>query len=67
MQPYLEKALHQFDVKIPVNSQDAPYPHIPLKFGAKMQHAEVDNSSQQERQCNHLSNKSMENIFGTPG
>ena len=44
MVPYLDKALHQFHIIPPSKWQDAPYLHIPPKFGAKMQYTEVDNS-----------------------
>ncbi|KAL7483042.1 hypothetical protein ACHAW6_008693 [Cyclotella cf. meneghiniana] len=44
MQPYLQKALRQFDNVIPSKRQDSPYPHVVPKYGAKEQFAEYDNS-----------------------
>ena len=44
MEPYLRKALHQFDNVVPKKRQDSPYPHIEPKYGAKQQFAEYDTS-----------------------
>jgi hypothetical protein len=44
MKPYLLKALRQFNNLIPTKKQDAPYPHVPPKYGEKQQYAEYDNS-----------------------
>jgi hypothetical protein len=40
MQPYLQKALRQFDNVVPSKRQDSPYPHVPPKYGEKEQFAE---------------------------
>ena len=44
MEPYLRKALRQFDNLVPQKRQDSPYPHTEPKYGAKVQFAEYDNS-----------------------
>jgi hypothetical protein len=44
MEPYLRKALRQFDNLVPTKRQDSPYPHIEPKYGAKVQFAEYDDS-----------------------
>eukprot|EP00804_Cyclotella_cryptica_P008147 CCRYP_004624-RA/>CCRYP_004624-RA protein AED:0.13 eAED:0.13 QI:0/0/0/1/0/0/3/0/1209 len=44
MEPYLHKALRQFDNLVPKKRQDSPYPHIEPKYGAKVQFAEYDDS-----------------------
>ena len=44
MEPYLRKALRQFDNLVPKKRQDSPYPHIEPKYGAKVQFAEYDDS-----------------------
>jgi hypothetical protein len=44
MQPYLQKALRQFDNIVPSKRQDSPYPHVEPKYGAKEQFAEYDTS-----------------------
>ncbi len=44
MQPYLQKALRQFDNIVPSKHQDSPYPHVEPKYGAKEQFAEYDTS-----------------------
>jgi hypothetical protein len=46
MEPYREKALRQFNNLIPSKRQDAPYPHVPPKYGVAEQYAEYDNSPQ---------------------
>ena len=43
MQPYLQKALRQFDNMVPSKRHDSPYPHVEPKYGAKEQFAEYDN------------------------
>ena len=42
MEPYLDKALQQFENVIPTNRQDWPYPHIEAKYGTKQQNAESE-------------------------
>ena len=42
MQPYLQKALRQFDNVIPTKRHDSPYPHIEPTYGAKQQFAKYD-------------------------
>ena len=44
MEPYLRKALIQFDNLVPKKRRDSPYPHIEPKYGAKVQYAEYDTS-----------------------
>ena len=44
MEPYLQKALRQFDNVVPTKRQDSPYPHVEPKYGAKVQFAEYDTS-----------------------
>eukprot|EP00956_Cyclotella_meneghiniana_P034384 scaffold104275_cov55-Cyclotella_meneghiniana.AAC.1 len=44
MEPYLRKALRQFDNIVPTKRRDSPYPHIEPKYGAKEQFAEYDTS-----------------------
>ena len=44
MEPYLRKALIQFDNLVPKKCQDSPYPHIEPEYGAKVQYAEYDTS-----------------------
>eukprot|EP00956_Cyclotella_meneghiniana_P039845 scaffold181048_cov20-Cyclotella_meneghiniana.AAC.1 len=44
MEPYLRKALRQFDNLVPKKRRDSPYPHIEPKYGAKEQFAEYDTS-----------------------
>jgi uncharacterized protein YktA (UPF0223 family) len=44
MQPYLQKALRQFNNVVPSKSQDSPYPHVPPKYDEKEQFAEYDTS-----------------------
>eukprot|EP00804_Cyclotella_cryptica_P002577 CCRYP_010410-RA/>CCRYP_010410-RA protein AED:0.12 eAED:0.12 QI:0/0/0/0.5/0/0/2/0/1280 len=44
MEPYLRKALRQFDNVVPTKRQDSPYPHVEPKYGAKVQFAEYDTS-----------------------
>jgi len=44
MEPYLRKALRQFDNLVPKKRQDSPYPHIEPNYGAKVQLAEYDDS-----------------------
>ena len=44
MQPYLAKALMEFEQDKPIKPQDSPYPHVVPKYGAKVQMAEYDNS-----------------------
>ena len=44
MEPYLQKALRQFDNLVPKKRQNSPYPHIEPKYGAKLQFAEYDDS-----------------------
>ena len=44
MEPYLRKALRQFDNVVPKKQRDSPYPHIEPKYGAKEQFAEYDTS-----------------------
>jgi hypothetical protein len=39
MEPYLRKALRQFDNAIPKKRQDSPYPHVAPQYGAKAQYA----------------------------
>mgnify|MGYP006170828629 CR=1 FL=1 len=45
MQPYLQKALCQFDNVVPAKCHDSPYPHVEPKYGAKQQFAEYNNFS----------------------
>ena len=44
MEPYLRKALSQFNNLVPTKRQDSPYPHIEPKYGAKVQFTEYDTS-----------------------
>eukprot|EP00804_Cyclotella_cryptica_P014502 CCRYP_004803-RE/>CCRYP_004803-RE protein AED:0.38 eAED:0.38 QI:0/0/0/1/0/0/2/0/429 len=44
MEPYLWKALRQFDNAIPKKRQDSPYPHVAPQYRAKAQYAKYDNS-----------------------
>eukprot|EP00956_Cyclotella_meneghiniana_P007050 scaffold9575_cov44-Cyclotella_meneghiniana.AAC.1 len=44
MEPYLRKALRQFDNLVPKKRRDSPYPHVESKYGAKEQFAEYDTS-----------------------
>ena len=44
MEPYLRKALRQFDNLVPTKHRDSPYPHIEPTYGAKEQIAEYDTS-----------------------
>jgi hypothetical protein len=44
MKPYLDKSLRQFDNVVPTKRQHSPYPHVELKYGAKEQFAEYDES-----------------------
>ena len=45
IQPYLQKAMQQFDDLTSSKQHDAPYPHTPLQFGIKQQFAEYDSSA----------------------
>eukprot|EP00804_Cyclotella_cryptica_P028801 CCRYP_020156-RA/>CCRYP_020156-RA protein AED:0.37 eAED:0.36 QI:0/0/0/1/0.66/0.75/4/0/434 len=44
IKPYRDKALRQFDNLEPSKSQDSPYPHIPIKYGAAEQFVDTDES-----------------------
>ena len=44
MEPYLLKALKQFDNLVSKKQQDSPYPHIEPKYRAAQQFAEYDTS-----------------------
>eukprot|EP00956_Cyclotella_meneghiniana_P040643 scaffold201311_cov36-Cyclotella_meneghiniana.AAC.1 len=50
MEPYLRKALRQFDNIVPTKRRDSPYPHIEPKYGAKEQFAEYDTSPEVGKQ-----------------
>ena len=45
MQPYLQKALRQFNDAIPTKKEDSTYQHTPPKFGVKEQFVEYDTSA----------------------
>jgi hypothetical protein len=44
MVPYLEKALHQFDIFLPLSKQYAFYLHTPPQHGAKTEYTSKDNA-----------------------
>ena len=45
MPGYVDKALQQFNHPRLCKRQDAPYPHTPLKYGAKQQYASAGDTS----------------------
>lgn len=44
MQPYLKKALRQFQNLVPPTQHDLPYSHVPLMYRATKQYAAYDDS-----------------------
>jgi hypothetical protein len=65
MQPYLQKALRQFNNVVPSKRQDSPYPHVPPKYG------EIRNNSpsmahpkRPAPMTSNTSKRSLENFCG---
>jgi hypothetical protein len=44
MKPYLDNSLRQFNNVVPTKHQHSPYPHVELKYGAKQQFEEYNES-----------------------
>ena len=63
MEPYLWKALEQFDTS-PHQKQVASYLHTPPKYRANTQCAEYDTSPEAGKEVQSILNRSQENSFG---
>ena len=60
MQPYLKKAIRQFNNTIHTKKEDSPYPHTPPKFEVKEQFAEYDKSA-------HIGKTEQKHLQTIPG
>ena len=62
MPGYVRKALTRFKHPTPSKPQNQPYPHIPIKYGAKVQYAEPEDSSPL---LNKADQKFIQEVTGT--
>lgn len=62
MPGYREKALKRFQHERPAKPQNQPYPHIPPKYGAKVQYAEPEDTSPK---LNKADKKFIQEVTGT--
>jgi len=62
MPGYVAKACKQFKHIQPLKPQHQPYPHIPPKYGARVQHAEPEDTS---APLNKAGKKFIQEVTGT--